>query len=315
MTPVAASSFPRLYGHLDHFFFHHAHKVQTERWQGKETNGAPDLATYELLNVGIAVPLNGITSLEHWQNEVQPNLPWADEHFDERVCGEPLNPTPSYKRWPWGNSAEKFINDDGQFNHTYPERLWPKYAGMTDKGELSHTIFDPARNYQRIEIAFEKVHPRLGIRHTYGDLEDVVALLARDPLTRQAWIPLFFPEDTGIGDGGRKPCTLGYQFIMRDNRLHIYYPLRSCDYAHHFRDDIYLAIRLLLWVLERCQELNETWRDVLPGTYTMHATSLHLFANDYHRLVEKQKPVAADVQCVSQSSHFRKKEPWGKRRI
>jgi thymidylate synthase len=126
----------------------------------------------------------------------------------------------------------------------------------------------------------------MGIRYSYGDLGDVVDLLHLEPMTRQAYIPLFFPEDTGVGDGGRKPCTLGYQFIMRHEMLHIYYPLRSCDFANHFADDVYLAVRLLLWILNQLRQRDERWTTVAPGTLTIHATSLHMFINDYHQMVK-----------------------------
>lgn len=120
-----------------------------------------------------------------------------------------------------------------------------------------------------------------GINWSYGDLSDLVDLLAHEPTTRQAWIPLFFPEDTGTGDGGRKPCTLGYNFLCRRGQLHVWYPLRSCDFVRHFPDDCYLAVRLLLWVLDRCREIDpDVWDSVVPGTYAMHCTSLHVFAND-----------------------------------
>src|SRR5690606_16067856 len=118
-----------------------------------------------------------------------------------------------------------------------------------------------------------------GIRGEYGDLRTLVDKLAWEPDTRQAYIPLYFPEDTGAE--GRMPCTLGYQFIMRKNELHVYYPLRSCDFVRHWADDCYLAVRLLLWILQECRKNNPAdWNDIVPGSYTMHCTSLHVFAND-----------------------------------
>jgi thymidylate synthase len=132
--------------------------------------------------------------------------------------------------------------------------------------------------------------PHKGIYWEYGDLQDLVEMLATEPYTRQAWIPLFFPEDTGIGDKGRKPCTLGYQFLVRDGELHMYYPLRSCDFIRHWRDDCYLAVRLLLWVLDRCRHVNpDFWADVVPGTYAMHMTSLHIFSSDVDSLMKSNE--------------------------
>lgn len=248
--------------------------VRTERWQGVEANQS----TRECLNVDITVPLTGIENLEYWREDIQPNLPWADDHFLERVGGEPLNPGEQWKNWPWSGSAARFRSSEGvKFNHTYMERLWPKYARRTEDGRLPNFSDDPAsvRKYPSSDF-----RPKRGITWEYGDLQDLVELLAKEPHTRQAWIPLFFPEDTGKGDGGRKPCTLGYQIIVRDGRAHIWYPLRSCDFVRHWPDDCYLAVRLLLWIIDRCRDLNPDWKEILPGTYSMHMTSLHIFEGD-----------------------------------
>lgn len=230
-----------------------APQVEQRRWQGVDVSKDPSARCYELQNVVFEVPLCGIEDLDHWRKQIEPNLPWADDHFLERVGGEPLNPGVQWANWPWASSADKHRKDQ-IFNHTYMERLWPKMARTNQ--------------------------PHRGIGWEYGDLNDLVDLLLRDPYTRQAWIPLFFPEDTGWGDGGRKPCTLGYQLLLREGKLGIFYPLRSCDFVRHFRDDIYLAVRLLLWVLDKLRQKDVFWEDVRAGNYAMWMTSLHVFEND-----------------------------------
>lgn len=248
--------------------------IHPARWQGIDVSSRQDAEMVELLNVGLEIDLRGIESLDHWRAECQPNLPWADDHFLERVSGEPLNPPPSWAWWPWNKSAAQFRNDE-KFNHTYPERYWPKHARMT------------------ADEIIENDNGHYGIRGWYGDLNDVIELMRRDPLTRQAYLPVFFPEDTGVGDGGRKPCTLGYQFIVRDDKLHIYYPMRSCDLTRHFRDDCYLTVRLALWVLEQLQRCSSRsvfdWDQVTLGTLQMHMTSLHCFVGDYHLMKRDQQ--------------------------
>lgn len=244
--------------------------VLAATWQGRDVRGRPDMVTHELLNVTISTPLFGLRSLNHWRAECEPNLPWADDHFEERVGRVPLNPPPSWAWWPWAGSAAKF-GGTTKFNHTYPERYWPKRA---------HLNHDDIMGIGSCNLA--------GIQREYGDLDDVVTLLVKDPLTRQAYLPIFFPEDTGVSDGGRKPCTLGYQFILREGHLHTVYFMRSCDLIRHFRDDIYLTVRLLLWVLEQCGAQDEAWADVRAGSLTMHLTSLHVFANDLLELRREQ---------------------------
>lgn len=246
-------------------------QVDNARWQGINVAKDPSARMYELRNVCFEVDLGGVEDLDHWRREITPNLPWADDHFAERVGGHPLNPGVEWANWPWGKSAAKFRDAGEQFNHTYQERLWPRYARMTPEGIL--------------QTQGHGLTPRKGIAWEYGDLDSIVDLLIRDPFTRQAWIPLFFPEDTGWADGGRKPCTLGYQFLRRGEGLHMWYPLRSCDLVRHFADDCYLAVRLLLWVLDRCREKDpEEWNGARPGTYAMHMTSLHCFENDRRTL-------------------------------
>jgi hypothetical protein len=143
------------------------------------------------------------------------------------------------------------------------------FAGMTSDGRLSTTPPEDEANK--------------GYRFPYGDLDDLVTLLANEPTTRQAYLPIWFPEDLGACRlKKRVPCSLGYQLIMRDNKLHIVYYLRSCDFVRHFRDDVYLTIRLALWVLEQCRLAapGKEWSDVKLGTLRMHVTSLHVFVSD-----------------------------------
>lgn len=257
-------------------------RIHPARWQGIDISTRPDAEMVELLNVDLEMDLRGIHDLAHWRAEIRPNLPWADDHFAERVSGSPMNPGLEWANWPWAKSAGGFI-EGGIFNHNYMERYWPKIAGKPDRPTKDVLDFDRAIR----ETKFVTEHT--GIRHEYGDLMDVIQLMAHDPLTRQAYLPIFFPEDTGVGDGGRKPCTLGYQFIVRGNKLHVYYPMRSCDLLRHFRDDCYLTVRLGLWVLEqlqawknisgKCAEFD--WSRVTLGTLSMHMTSLHCFIGDY----------------------------------
>lgn len=274
MIHVNAASFDLIIGSIVRLMLE-APQVKTERWQGVAAN----TDTRELRNVCFELDLRGIEGLDYHRTEIQPNLPWADDHFLERVGGEPINPGVQWANWPWGQSANKFRGTQGRFNHNYMERLWPKYARRTPDGSLPLQSVPGNRKHPS-----EDPRPKFGIGNYYGDLQDLVELLAFEPNTRQAVIPLFFPEDTGKGDGGRKMCSLLYQILVRDDRAHIWYPLRSCDMRRHFRDDAYLAVRMLLWIVDQCRKLNPRWERIVPGTLAMHMTSLHIFENDHKEL-------------------------------
>lgn len=378
-------------------FYNNSKPVHTERWQGWNIQGNPSYRTHELLNYNFKVDCSGYErDLEAYATDIKPNLPWADDHFLERVGGHPINPGVEWANWPGAVAANK--HRGSAMGPTLPPQDWAYLAGMIDgegtiywrnkerwqgvvrvyqkdrmicdhlcklfgvgtvrsnnektktnihgkvvnnhcyywqvnsqldtqwlltevipylvikkekaKGALEvikRTIetgsgyplkkvwgkdWDAKFNHNymmRMWPKGENGSPYLGMfGGPYGTLRDVVDLLVKEPLTRQAYLPMFFPEDTGYGDGGRKPCTLGWQFMVRDKKLHIFYPMRSCDFIRHFRDDVYLAIRLGCWIIDECIKQDpETWRDVVIGEYAMHMTSLHIFENDWITLYGK----------------------------
>lgn len=257
---------------------HGAH-VAHSTWQGLDMEDrGPEWDHFELMNLQISVPIP--STIEGATYDIDPNLPWAEDHFQERVGGSPLNPGDQYYRWPhWTDASHAVLDEDGRFTHTYMERFWPKMANGGRYNELGPDTHQ-------------------GIRFRYGDLNDLVAQLLNDPHTRQAYLPVFFPEDTGAVHGGRVPCTLGYHFMMRAERLHCWYDIRSCDFLRHFRDDLYMAVRLTQWILgqltvefeeakmsgPRTMNLHNTWTDVRPGMLHFSAHSLHVFMGDLYAL-------------------------------
>lgn len=266
--------------------FRTAQLIHSRTWQGVDVSKQPAAQMLELLNVNIHVPAMPRT-IEYLANDLvgSVNLPWAENHFLERVGGLPINPGVEWENWPGAHSAEKFLNPAGQFNHNYMERYWPRIAGLSMKASRTGDEFKEGYSSWENHMcqANQVTGPNFGIRHEYGDLMDLVDLLRIDPETRQAYLPIFFPEDTGIGDGGRKPCTLGYHFILRAGEFHVYYPMRSCDFHNHWGDDVYMTVRLAMWILNQLRD-REAWAGVKLGSFIMHCTSLHMFINDFHKM-------------------------------
>jgi len=268
--------------------FKSANKIHTQKWQGLEIKGQPAGQMLEILNAHIHVPRVPKT-IEYLANDLAPlvNLPWAENHFAERVCGYPINPGVEWANWPDGASAARFLDGRGTFNHNYMERYWPKKTRFLIPSKTPEEWKREYDKFAGLDPSGDGDANTFGIRGEYGDLEDLVRLLWDEPDTRQAYLPIFFPEDTGKGDGGRKPCTLGYHFILREGRLHTYYPMRSCDFYRHWADDVYLTIRLSMWILDQLKD-HPIWSGVEVGSFTMHCTSLHMFINDFH-LMENQR--------------------------
>lgn len=243
--------------------------VDTGHWQALK--GVPQTKTHEIHNAVLEFDMPPVA--EQAANMVMPNLPWAEDHFAERVGGLPLNPGVQYRNWPYyrGNVEQHQNAGEEQFSHTYMERLWPREASSAGDDKRVVTQYCG-----------------WGIRYRCGDLEDVINLLQREPHTRQAYVPLWFPEDTGAHADQRVPCTLGYHFMLRQDRLHCFYPIRSCDLLRHFRDDVYMAMRLTQWMIHKCQDGGgNAWKAVLPGQLTMFIPSLHVFEGDMPSLKRK----------------------------
>jgi len=248
-------SFQQIKGKIGNELKQFGTKRKANQWQARDVS----VGMHELNNVHFSyqIPIKQ-SELEY---QVKPDQPWADEHFAERVSGIPMNPAPSYKNWPYYKEDHKW-RVNGEFAHTYPERMW---VSNIVQGIPEVTKASPGID---------------GVRYRYGDLADVVKLLTKDPYTRQAFLPIWFPEDTGAHHGERVPCTIGYHFLLVGDRLDIFYTIRSCDYRRHFTNDVYFAARLCQWMLEQLQPdlgYDSPWFNVKPGKLHMHIYNLHVF--------------------------------------
>ena len=236
------------------------------KWQRLDVSKSSAHDTYELLNVTLMYQMP--QTVGGAQKHIKPDLPWSEKHFQERIGGKPINPGVEHANWPYHAGQVELHQHGGKYDHNYMERMWPK--------ELHHEMFDAQFQGSHWEFS--------GYRFEVGDLNDVVTQLASEPGTRQAYLPIWFPEDTGATAGQRVPCSLGYHFIFRDGQLHVQYNLRSCEIYRHFTNDIYMAVRLGQWVAEQLALTHGF--DISLGQLTTHIVSLHGFVGDTARIEE-----------------------------
>lgn len=169
-------------------------------------------------------------------SDLNPIQPWADAEFKERLAGgwegKPVNPGEA-----WNLRADvwtQFIESWGGFAYSYSQRL--------DAGG------------------------RPQIRR-------IVEELKKHPNSRQLYIAIWDPMlDIDRFGTRRVPCSLGYDFMYRQNRLDITYTMRSCDWMTHYQNDLYLARRLQEFVAEQA--------GVAPGHFTHIVNSLHIYKKD-----------------------------------
>ena len=108
-------------------------------------------------------------------------------------------------------------------------------------------------------------------------LDRVVTELMNHPDSRQCILPIFDARDDLPNLGGikRVPCSLHYQFAIRDGELRIFYVMRSSDFATHFAYDIWMALELQHYIAGLL--------DKHPGRMTFFTGSLHLYKKDWDR--------------------------------
>jgi thymidylate synthase len=218
----------------------HGETIKTSRWQDKKN--PPEFL--EVLHAHFIAKME--QTMEKASEATKASQPWAREHFEERVSGEPMNPPPSHSMWL--SQTENHFYKDGKFSHSYPERMW----------------CDQQQD---------------GIRFKFGNLSDAVDLLSSDPTTRQCYVPIWFPEDLSAAkQGQRVPCTLGWHFLLRNGALHCSYHMRSCDAVRHLHNDLYFANCLTIWMNDQCGLGAEI------GDLHFSATSLHCFSNDRYSI-------------------------------
>ena len=211
--------------------------VRPATMQDKYIRGSPDYETKELQNYSYCL-------LSPKSQDIPGvSQPWADLEFEERV-------TDPYLRAPDGELSEPHFINPGEAWKARAE-VWQDYM---HNGKLAYTYNELLWNNDQ--------------------LTKILNRLKEDPDSRQLWISLWNPnkDPDFLGGVSRVPCSLGSGLQVRDGKLNLHYVMRSCDFATHFRNDVYLAIKFLEWVAEK------TGYPV--GSFTHTIFSLHVYNKD-----------------------------------
>lgn len=108
-----------------------------------------------------------------------------------------------------------------------------------------------------------------------GDqLNNIIEEIKEHPDSRQLYLSIWDPniDNDRMGSIRRVPCSLGYLFQVRNGQLNITYKMRSCDFATHFQNDAYLAVRLMQHVARAT--------GYKTGYFTHEIGSFHVYQKD-----------------------------------
>ncbi len=107
-----------------------------------------------------------------------------------------------------------------------------------------------------------------------AQLPYIIRELKMNPNTRQAVMTMYDRHEDMLNWGGqdRVPCSISYQFLLREDKLVLIYNQRSCDFVKFFASDVYLTVKLLQHVAFTIGKE--------PGQFIHFLGSLHAFAGD-----------------------------------
>lgn len=177
-----------------------------------------------------------------------------------------------------------FVACDGRtFNHAISAVEGMSLIGQCSVPELQTDRVRVLTSFQSGSVFRGAYGPRIE-----GSLDDLVALLKRDPDSRQAVLSIYNAQrDLGRwGDAslsGDVPCTLSIQFLIRQFRLHMWVTMRSND---AWKGTPYDLGQFGLLQAAVAQAL-----DVDIGRYTHSVGSLHLYESDYEKASKIGAPV------------------------
>ena len=220
--------------------------VPVKHYQSKELVG-DDQNTKELIGVNFIISkpyLKKNEMIEYiFPNDSEKIISYCEQEILDRVFPEILNPGNSYK-----------IRLD----------LWQQFMSKKDGEKFDYTYNERINNGDQLNNAIEA--------------------LKDDPHSRRSIISIWDPKDSSdiAGFNTRVPCSISYQFLIRNNKLMVIYYIRSNDLLNHWVIDLYLCHSLQEYILNA---LLPFYPELKCGSLNYYAGSLHAYNADISKLV------------------------------
>lgn len=175
-----------------------------------------------------------------------------------------------------------------------------KWADAEFKERMDPDPKNPGEAYKwRHEVWEQFLNNEGKFDYTYGErmkdqIESIITELLRNPDSRQAIIMIWDRENDHrmIGGKQRVPCSMYYQILIREGKVHIIYNQRSADVVTHFGNDVYLAWKLkthIVNLLNSAKGLEYGADGSFKVGYLFHNIgSLHTYKKDWDKLKQTQ---------------------------
>lgn len=231
-------------------------EVQTKSMQDKIVIDNPDYVTKEIQGYSFKI-VNWNWDNKHvdkilkyfFAEEAVEVFRYIHTEICERTFGKASNPGNSHK---YRIELWKEFLHNGKFAYTYSERISPQLQ----------IILEELRSNPGTRQAIINIHSNIcpKIDGTVFDTgEDTNYVISSADLYNR-------------GGGGRVPCSMYYQIMVREEKVDLIYTMRSCDFLTHFPVDITLALLLQNWFANKLK--------LKVGMFTYFTGSLHAYQKD-----------------------------------
>ena len=179
-------------------------------------------------------------------------------------------------------------------------------AGLSDAAQM----ISITKNFARF-VENDRLHGAYGPR-TYDQFPRIISLLQRDPDTRQACVLIWRPWDNGLPSKD-VPCTLQFQFFIRDNKLDMIVTMRS--------NDVFWGLPYDAWMFANVQHAVAYALAIDVGWYKHQAGSLHAYIErdlDALNLIHEPDgskdvpPMFVVPRCLQSGSNDRANQRWAR---
>lgn len=220
--------------------------------------------------------LGKFQSIDAAYKEIIENLKNGDTVSDtleiRNCCFVVSNPTLENIRFPYRKVSAKYIDAELQWywsaNNSCNEigRSAKRWLEITDDGSTSNSAYG--------YILFKK--------YEYNQLEQIIEILKSDKHSRRAILNISDPE---LNKHSTKDlqCTIGIQFLIRENKLEETVYMRSNDVVYGLPYDYIFFVMLGKYIAEAL--------NVEFAQYTHHATSMHLYENNVKRVQDERTDI------------------------
>lgn len=245
--------------------------VAPQTMQDKQIAGDPAYLTKEVRGYAFKI-VDWTWSIEHikrvlhhfFEEETDAVLTYVLAEFRERVCGKATNPGTAYlhRKDLW----EEYLHN-GKFAYTYSERITPQLQIIL--GELRTN----PESRQAVVNIHSNICPLICGAMIKTEKDDCIKIYDNGHIDLEE---INYVEPSidlhNRGGGGRLPCSMYYQIMVREEKVDLIYTMRSCDFLIHFPVDISLALLLQDWFADSL--------GLATGTFTYFTGSLHAYQKD-----------------------------------